>query len=744
MDLAPPSTSGTLHVKSRDFEVKDTQWLSALLAKSFPDIDPDAVAVTGGSYGGGESWVQASQPTWDFPNSQDLSLPVLKLQVAVPKYPWTDLSYALAPSGHGDPYSTSQGHPDSDTGNGYPTGVPKASYISGLFASGTANGKFEDENTNPAFTGEEGPISISAWNLRLTGGGDLYLDADPVVAQARRGLTEFRSAYHRDKQWEAEAQGRRVAVFSIQGWTDDLFEGVESFRMFKYLKAKDPRWPVEVALGDIGHSRAQNKPATWQRLNAQAFQWLQSNINGSHDRSTTVSSEPTVCDDSAPAMRLTAKTPEGLSAGTLRVTYAGGTTLTNESGSGDPDSLTTDAIAGGAFDDATGNQGPCAGSSAPIFPGRYTGTSDTLKNERPYIGPGTVTVPYTLAGAVAELNARVWDVPPGGGKALLVTRGTYRLDTATTNDPDTATGTLTLPLYGNHWRLAPGHRIRLDLAEVNAPPFLPTNTGDELPLGDPVLTRSADERAWRAPGPNAIQPGPELASSTRLSPSPARAATGAANLIARAYPPHTLLSPTGLRGALYGAPHGSPHLHAPGRRRRPGPPHPRADRLRRRDPAVPARRLRRVRRLELRRARRHRHADHRSRADRADPRVRGAQGGRARQRAAARAAGAAEHLRRGGQRRSGVGSPARGQRPADPRRRDGRVRGAAHRPPARTRARLACLRHLVLRARGHRRVGLEQASSASMSTAPPTWSVPWLNTLKPSPPVARNEFIATR
>ncbi|MEP6953792.1 MAG: hypothetical protein ABI950_06985 [Solirubrobacteraceae bacterium] len=150
MDLAPPSTSGTLHVKSRDFEVKDTQWLSALLAKSFPDIDPDAVAVTGGSYGGGESWVQASQPTWDFPNSQDPSLPVLKLQVAVPKYLWTDLSYALAPSVHGDPYSTSQGHPDSDTGNGYPTGVPKASYISGLFASGTANGKFEDENTNPA------------------------------------------------------------------------------------------------------------------------------------------------------------------------------------------------------------------------------------------------------------------------------------------------------------------------------------------------------------------------------------------------------------------------------------------------------------------------------------------------------------------------------------------------------------------------------------------------------------------
>ena len=489
VDPAPPSTSGTLHVKSRDFEVKDTQWLAALAAKAYPDVDRGAIAVTGGSYGGGESWVQASQPTWDFPHAQDPTLPVLQLQVAVPKYPWTDLSYALGPNGHGDPYTTAQGRPDSDTGAGFPTGVPKASYITGLFASGNANGVFEQGQTNPAFTGDEGTISIPAWNLRLTGGGDPYPDADAVVAQARRGLTEFRSAYYQDKQWTAEAQGRRVAVFSIQGWTDDLFEAVESFRMFEYLKAKDPRWPVEVALGDIGHSRAQNKPKTWQHLNSQAFQWLQSNINGSHDKSTTISSEPTVCDDSAPAMRLTGKTPESLSAGTLGVTYASPpTTLTNASGTGDPDGLATDAIAGGAFDDATGNTGPCATSSAATFPGRYTGVSDALKNERTYIGPGTVRVPYQLTGPVAELAARVWDVPPGAGKPLLITRGVYRFDTQTANDPDAAAGTVTVPLYGNHWRLAPGHRLRLDLAEVDEPTFRRTTTPNTLVLGDPKLT----------------------------------------------------------------------------------------------------------------------------------------------------------------------------------------------------------------------------------------------------------------
>ncbi len=101
----PPSGSeqpnpgrGTLNLKSRDFEIRDTQWLAALVADAYSDVDPNRLAVTGGSYGGIESWLQASQPTWTFPNEQtDGQLPVLNLQVAIPKYPSTDLAYSLAP-----------------------------------------------------------------------------------------------------------------------------------------------------------------------------------------------------------------------------------------------------------------------------------------------------------------------------------------------------------------------------------------------------------------------------------------------------------------------------------------------------------------------------------------------------------------------------------------------------------------------------------------------------------------------
>ncbi len=122
-----------------------------------------------------------------------------------------------------------------------------------------------------------------------------------MIRQIRRGLTEFRGAYYQDEGWKKQVDGRKVAVFSIQGWTDDLFNAVESFRMFKYLKRLDSRWPVEVALADVGHSRAQNKPETWRRLNARAFRWVEEHIDRSREQRTSVSSESTVCGDGAPS-----------------------------------------------------------------------------------------------------------------------------------------------------------------------------------------------------------------------------------------------------------------------------------------------------------------------------------------------------------------------------------------------------------------------------------------------------------
>ncbi len=482
--------SGTIQIKSREAEIRDTRYLASLVADAFGDLDRDRVAVSGGSYGGGESWLQAADPVWD-----EFTSPPLRLQVAVPKYPWTDLGFALAPNGR-----RSLGDPGSPTGDGFPIGTAKASYISGLFASGAAQGTFETGTRTAQTQGDEGPISVPAWNTRLVGAGDPYSPEDPVVRQARRGLTEFRSAYYQDEQWAAQASDPQTAIFSISGWTDDLFEAIESFRMFDHLKALNPRWPVEVSVADIGHSRAQNPPAQWQRLNQQAWQFLRSNLNGAHTQQTTVSSQPTLCGtaNAGSAQRITGRTPAGLSSGSLRVAFTRGASLNQSSGAEDPDGPATDAIAGGLAAPGRPSDG-CTQSARS--PGQqttgYTALSAPLAKPRTYAGLGDVTVGYELTGPGATLHARVWDVAPDG-TTLLMTRGTYRIDPLARDDADALAGTLTLPLYGNHWPLAAGHRIRLDLQEVDAPTFRPTNLANELALSPPALTlptRQAGELA---------------------------------------------------------------------------------------------------------------------------------------------------------------------------------------------------------------------------------------------------------
>jgi dienelactone hydrolase len=469
----PANPRATLHLKSRDWEIRDTQWLAALVAKTYPDVDPNRIAVTGGSYGGIESWLQASQATWTFPHSLDPSLPVLNLQVAVPKYPSTDLAYSLAPNGHGggpglnDLYESSQGRPNDDEGDGNPIGVPKESYVSGLFGVGETKGVFEKGLSTDApfpctYGNCEGQVNIESWKAR-TDAGDPTSPEDPIIRQIRRGLTEFRGAYYQDEGWRQQVNGRKVAVFSIQGWTDDLFEAVESFRMFKYLKRLDRRWPVEVALGDVGHSRAQNKSSTWHWLNDQANEWLASHIDRSHEQQTTVSSETTVCGAGGSPQHVVGRTPEELANRTLELAYPPGNSVSTAE-VGDPNGPATDAIAGSTVQPGE----PCRHSDGPAT-GGYTAYSAPFARAETYVGLGHVRVPYVWEGAVTGmLAARVFDAAPDG-KELLITRGVYRLEL------DPQTGVIRLPLYGNHWRIERGHRIRLDLTQVDAPTYRPSN-----------------------------------------------------------------------------------------------------------------------------------------------------------------------------------------------------------------------------------------------------------------------------
>jgi hypothetical protein len=474
--------NGTIQLKSREVEIRDTQWLAALVAATFPRVDARHVVVSGNSYGGGETWMQAAEADWTFPHRLVPALPVLHLRVAVPKYAWTDLAYGLAPGGHGpSPYDSSTGRPDSPDGSGYPIGAVKETYVNGFYALGTAGGAFEAGTRTSA--PEEGPISVPAWRLRLADTADPYDAAgveDPVVRQARRGLTVFRGAYYQSAAWRAQARKRdEVAVLSIQGWTDDLFTSVESFRMFHRLKAIDPRWPVAVAMADIGHSRARNPSGTWHRLNDRANAFVNAHLDGDGSGGSGVTSERSTCGGDSGDVVGPVPTPEALATGTWTLDLPGGV-LAPGSGSGDPDGVATDPIVG-----PQAVPGECRTSEAPEWPGRYTARSEPLDAARTYIGIGTVKLPYTLASpTTTTVTARLWDEAPDG-TAIMVDRGVYRLDPPAYDE--LVTGTLRLPLYGNHWRFEAGHRLRLDLAQVDEPSFRRPNLPNTVAFGEARL-----------------------------------------------------------------------------------------------------------------------------------------------------------------------------------------------------------------------------------------------------------------
>jgi hypothetical protein len=64
---------------------------------------------------------------------------------------------------------------------------------------------------------------------------------------------------------------------------------------------------------------------------------------------------------------------------------------------------------------------------------------------------------------------------------------------------DEPAGTIRLPLYGNHWPLRPGHRIRLDLTQVDQPSFRPSNVESSITLTEPpTLTLPTRESGTRS------------------------------------------------------------------------------------------------------------------------------------------------------------------------------------------------------------------------------------------------------
>ena len=193
------------------------------------DINPDAVAVAGASYGGGHSWLALVDPTFETKKKN-----TVRIRAVVPIAPWTDLIYSLLPNGR----------PNHSI-----DGIGGLSYVNGLYASG-----IRTDATRPYPNYPDYLVSWHAY-MNVTEPSSF----DPTWKEITDGLAVGRSIWWQKSFWKTVARNR-VPVFQVQGFTDDLFPLPEAKRMLLALQTVAPGYPITSYFGDLGHPRATNQP----------------------------------------------------------------------------------------------------------------------------------------------------------------------------------------------------------------------------------------------------------------------------------------------------------------------------------------------------------------------------------------------------------------------------------------------------------------------------------------------------
>jgi fermentation-respiration switch protein FrsA (DUF1100 family) len=452
-DHSGPCGKGYIHLADTRFEARDTQHLLGLLADEGL-VKRRAIGVTGVSYGGGQSMELAflrdqirrrngELTPWRSPDGKPL-----RIAASYPRWPWSDLVDALIPNGR---FLDTQVAPQGQSMN--PVGVPIQSYISGLFALGSATGYYC--GTAPAST----PCTDRDANLpqdfaEIQAGKPLSADARAAI----RGVYNHNSAY----SLAFLPRASRPAPLLIQnGWTDDLFPAQHALRPYNLLRSRFPGFPVSLQLGDLGHSRGSNKAATNERFLGQATRFFNAYLKdgGGPPEPGSVSAFTQTCPSSAPDAG-------PFKAGSWQAIQDGSVVF----GSNPPKTFTSSG----------GNQNVAA-QFDPIG-----GTSDACKaidivneaNDATYrhrfdrgftmLGMPTVRAQIETTGQFGEIAARLWDLMPNG-KQRLVDRGVYSLR----NDQS---GRIVFQLHGNGYRFGEGHTAELQLLGRDAPYYQASNS----------------------------------------------------------------------------------------------------------------------------------------------------------------------------------------------------------------------------------------------------------------------------
>jgi ABC-2 type transport system ATP-binding protein len=441
-----------VHAEVGDLRSMIAQLLDWDHAATPPQLDPDRVAVTGASYGGGHSWMAALQPNFDSPGGLHVHI-----RTVVPIAAWSDLLYALVPNGR-------------ERASIHRPGGAKLSFINALYLSG-----WRPPGKNPSRPHDNYPEYFKLWHAWIN--AQEPNNYDPVFRSAIDGLAGYRSIWWQQSFWRS-APAERLPVFIVQGFTDDLFPLPEAKRMMLALQSVDPNYPVALYLGDIGHPRASNKSGEVGFVLGLIRDWLAYYLKGVPTTSppSGVYAALTRPRDEAFNRKNVINVPTlaALSTATIDTQFALPTALANPG---------TIPVSGPFWDPIvmTGAQMLPYFPDEPPMPSLPEGAAGIYDvavkdlsggGDLAIAGQPTVSFHAFSPSNRVQVNVRLFDVD-GTGKKQLITRGTYTIGHGPFGVP-IGDVDVTIATYGNYWLAPSDHTIRLELTNVDAPYITPS------------------------------------------------------------------------------------------------------------------------------------------------------------------------------------------------------------------------------------------------------------------------------
>ncbi|MFL5871664.1 MAG: CocE/NonD family hydrolase [Solirubrobacterales bacterium] len=482
----PACAKGYVRLMDTRYEVRDAQTFAGMLVDEGV-ADRRAIGATGGSYGGGMSMALAAlrdrmmMPDGSLVQWRSPAGKPMRIAAAAPDIPWTDLAYALMPSGGTLDYVA-----DSRYGN--TVGVMKQTFVFGLFASGSAAGNYAPPGTDP-------DADLDAWFTRINA-GEPYDDA--MIADILDEIETHHSSYYIDDSIPP------APLLISNGWTDDLFPADEAIRFYNRTRTLYPKADISLFFSDHGHMRGQNKPADNALLKKVQNRWFKYFLKHQGKKpfegvetltQTCPSSASSAGPFRAPSWATAAR-------GEIRLRSASPQTMAP---------MVSDP-AGQSFDPVLG-KGACAQTPATVPTGALGyDLKPAPKGGFLMLGSPTVIADIDAAGPNGQIAARLLDVSPDGQQTL-VARGLWR--------PASGSARQVFQLHPNGYEFGAGHIARLELLPADPPYSRPSNSEPSITFSNlqfrlPVRERPGSlGKLVKAPAPKLVPPGMKLARDFR-------------------------------------------------------------------------------------------------------------------------------------------------------------------------------------------------------------------------------------